>query len=361
MATVDLEHAYKVTSKGKAYWYAWKGKGAPRLKGEPGSEAFLASYAEAHSVRKAIDNDRIKGLLLDWKASDAWILPPEKGGLAESTKLSWRTWLPRIEDRFGELSVKQFDRHEIRIDINKWLDQWKHMPRSADTGKQVLSVLLSYAVSGGKIGTNPCIGIPNRYSNERADIIWSDADIARMQELSEDPKTKVSKEIVWALRLACLTGLRRTDLLKLSWSHIDQWSIEIKTGKSRVRGKGQRSATIPKYDELDALLREIPKRATTVLTTSAGRPWKSGFGSCWNNALKAFGETDLHFNDSRGTFATKVYQTQEFTLAEIGLMLGWSEDKVERIINRYVRRDSILKLKIQRMREASKRASQNGT
>lgn len=353
MATVDLEHAYRVRAKGKDYWYAWKGKGAPRLPGAPGGAEFLAAYLAAHAERKSVDTNRTKGLILQWKTSDAWTLPPEKGGLALSTKKNWNTWIPRIEARFGNLSVKLFDRSEIRLDINKWLDQWKRQPRSADYGKQVLSALLSYAVSEGMLGKNPCIGIPNRYSNERADLIWTDANIQRMETLAKDPKTSVSQEIVWALKLACLTGLRLADLLKLSWSHIDRWSIELKTGKSRVRGKGQRTATIPKYDELEALLKEIPKRATTVLTNSNGLPWKTGFSASWSTAMKDFGATELHFNDSRGTFATKVYQTQEFTLAEIGQMLGWAEDKVERIINRYVRRDSILKLKIERMRNAS--------
>jgi hypothetical protein len=48
MAMVNLKTVYKVTSPaGRTYYYAWKGKGAPRLPGEPGSPEFLEALQEA--------------------------------------------------------------------------------------------------------------------------------------------------------------------------------------------------------------------------------------------------------------------------------------------------------------------------
>jgi hypothetical protein len=45
MVKVDLKGLAKVTAKGRTYWYAWRG--GPRLRGEPGSPEFMASYNEA--------------------------------------------------------------------------------------------------------------------------------------------------------------------------------------------------------------------------------------------------------------------------------------------------------------------------
>lgn len=87
-----------------------------------------------------------------------------------------------------------------------------------------------------------------------------------------------SPEVAQAARLAALTGVRESDLLKLAWSHVGDpttsLAIEFKTGKSR----GRRTALVPIYAELRAVLRSIPKRATTVLTNTRGRPWSGGAG-----------------------------------------------------------------------------------
>ena len=51
-----------------------------------------------------------------------------------------------------------------------------------------------------------------------AEIIWTEADIARI-------KPCCSPEIAHATDLAAATGLRRGDLLRLSWSHIQDDAI----------------------------------------------------------------------------------------------------------------------------------------
>jgi integrase len=155
--------------------------------------------------------------------------------------------------------------------------------------------------------------------------------------------------MAYAARLAALTGLRRGDLLKLSWVHVSKFAIDLKTGKSR----GRKTVTIPITGELRALLDSIPKIATTVLTSSNKRPWTGdGFGSSWWKLIQVAGLRDkgLRFHDFRGTAATRLFLAH-LTLREIAQILGWSEDRVEKIIDRYVKRDEILKDRIRRMEE----------
>jgi integrase len=233
--------------------------------------------------------------------------------LALSTRRQWGPWIDRIANYF-DLSITAFDNPKIRPIIRTWRNGYSATPRAADMGMQVLSRVCAHAVELGKLVSNPCEGIKALYSSDRAEIIWTDADIARIKQVA-------SPEVGHAIDLAAATGLRRGDLLRLSWSHIQDDAIVVTTSKSRHR----RQALIPLYDGLRDVLARIPKRSPTVLTNSKGRPWTGdGFGTVFSSARLAAGIGDLHFHDLRGTAATKFYVAglSERVIAEI---LGWSE------------------------------------
>jgi integrase len=328
MVTVNLKGIAKVTVKGRTYWYAWRG--GPRLRGEPGGAEFVRSFREAHENLRAPDTSRFRALVVLYRASGDY----EK--LADSTKRNWASWLDRIGEYFGDLQVAQFDRPEkIRPVIRQWRNRWTDKPRTADYGLQVLSRVLSCAVDPlGKTAGNPCEGIKHLYKNDRSEIIWTDLDIAHI-------KKTCSAEIANAVELAGHSGLRLSDLVRLSWSHVGADAIVLTTGKSKHR----REAIIPLYDALRDVLARIPKRATTILTSSHRRPWTAdGFGSSFNKAKNDAGmaERDLHFNDLRGTAATKFY-VAGFSMREIAETLAWEEESVEKIIRRYVGRSAAIK------------------
>lgn len=334
MARVTLRRLNWTKVKGRTYWYAWRG--GPRLRGEPGTPEFMASYNEAVEQHRTPDTGRFKSLVVSYKAS------ADFKKLADSTRAAWLPWLDRIADYFGELRIAQFDRPEkIRPVIRRWRNQWADKARTADFGMQVLSRVCSHAVDPlGKIASNPCEGIKQLYSNDRSEIIWTEANIATL-------KSTCSPEIAHAVDLAAHTGLRLSDLLRLSWSHVGEDAIEFATGKSR----GRREAIIPLYDDLRAVLARIPKRATTILTSSKRRPWTpDGFGSSFNTAKHDAGiaDKDLHFHDLRGTAATKFY-IAGLPIRVIAEILAWSEDQVERIIRRYVARGAATKEMIRRL------------
>ena len=259
---------------------------------------------------------------------------PDYQKLAASTRTQWGPWLDRIADYFGTLSIAQFERPEkIRPIIRQWRNRYANTPRAADMGMQVLSRLLSYAVDPlGKLAGNPCEGIKRLYSGDRSDIIWTESDIVTI-------KQTCSAEMAHAIDLAVTTGLRRGDLLQLCWSHVGTDSIVIATGKSKQRCE----AIIPLYAGLREVLARIPKRSTTILTNSKGRPWSNGgFGWTFDTAKTAANIGDLHFHDLRGTAATRFYVAglPERVIAEI---MGWEEQSVATIIRKYVDRSAATK------------------
>lgn len=339
MAKVDLKGVAKVRAKGRTYYYAWRG--GPRLKGEKGSPEFIASYVEAHESLRRPDPERFRAVVVSYKASRDF----RKN--ADTTKRQWAPWLDRIIDYFGDLRIAQFDRPEkIRPLIRRWRNQYADTPRTADYGLQVLSRVCAHAVDPlGKIASNPCEGIKRLYSADRSEIIWTEADVAKL-------KAAASKEIATAIDLAAATGLRLGDLIRLAWSHVGEDAIVLTTGKSRHT----REVVIPLHDELRALLATIPKRASTVLTSSKGTPWaKDGLGTGINRAKIDAGlhDRDLHFHDLRGTAATRFYNAglSERVVAEI---MGWEEQHVARIIRRYVGRSAATKAVIDQLNQAIK-------
>lgn len=341
MATVEMKGLHIVKARGKTYVYAWRG--GPAVKGEPGTPEFFAAYQEAITSNGVPDKKKFRSVIIRYRAS------PEFAKLADSTKKNWRPWLDKIEEHFGKLKTRQFERADKILPlIRRWRGQYVSTPRTADYGVQVLSRVLAYAVDPlGELGRNPCEGLKQVYSNNRADIIWTDDDIAAV-------KKHCSKEVAWAVDLAAHTGLRLGDLVKLSWSHVGQDAIIMRTGKSR----GKKEAIVPLYPELRAVLAGIDKRSTQVLTSSTKHPWhKDGLGSRFAEAKTAAWPegSDLHFNDLRGTAATKFYLAG-FTVREIAEMMGWEEESVDKIIRRYVSLTAALKDRIRRLSKDSKEA-----
>jgi integrase len=338
MAIIRLKGLKKVKAKGRVYWYAWRG--GPRLTGEPGTPEFNASYQRAVNELRALDESKFRSVIVGYKASGHYVR------LAESTRREWASWLDRITDAFGGLSTAQFDRPEkIRPIIRQWRNKWQDKPRTADYGMQVLSRVLSYAVEIGKIAGNPCEGISRLYSSDRSSIIWTDTDIAPL-------KATCSAQIAHAVDLASHTGLRLGDLLRVSWSHVKDDRIELATGKSRQR----KLAIVPLYDALSTVLSRIPKRATTILTNSRGRPWTTGgFARSFADAKLEAGIADrnLHFHDLRGTAATKFYLAG-MDKREIAEIMGWEESHVEQILRRYVDRSAATKDLIRRLNEKNR-------
>jgi integrase len=319
MVRIDLKGIAKVKAKGRTYYYAWRG--GPRLRGEPGSPEFVASYSEAVDGLRTPDASRFSALIALYKGSDDY------KKLANSTKRNWSRWLDRIGEHFGGLRTAQFDRPDkIRPAIRRWRSRWADKPRTADYGLQVLSRVLSYGVDPlGKIAANPCEG-----------------DIAQL-------KKTCSADISGAVDLAAHTGLRLGDLLRLSWSHVGEDAITITTGKSKHR----RAALIPLYDDLRDVLGRIPKRSTTILTSVRKRPWTAnGFGTAFNRAKIAAGmhDRDLHFHDLRGTAVTKFY-VAGISVRVIAEIMAWEEESVEKIIKRYVDKSAATKALIRQLNE----------
>lgn len=363
MAVVRLKGINKVRKRMadgrvETIYYAWRGKGAPRLEGHPGSPEFVASYTRAVAERRAPKiADNLSALVGRYKAD------PEFKNLAESTRAEWMRWLDRIaQDRdsaegeldIGGLPLKALEDRRARADLLDWRNQWADRPRSADYAMQVLSRLLAFGVDRGELSINIAAGVSQLYEGSRADQIWTEAERARFRAAAPSP------EVGFAVELACLTGLRLSDLVRVADPHVGDLAISLPTGKSR----GRRIATVPLLPETRQLLEQIraqrdrrhaklvanavrkkrpePPKAITLLSNTRGRPWSTDGLEHQVVDTKAKAQIDKHLHDARGTFATRLRKAG-LSASEIADVLGWEEERVERLLKTYVDQDSIVR------------------
>lgn len=268
MPYVRLKGLNRVATRGRdgrpvVYWYAWKG--GPRLEGEPGTAAFIDAYNRAVAARRAPARDDLRGLVVKYKSSPEWARN------APSTKAEWSRWLDKIMDTdgvvaIGELPLAALDDRRVRAELLAWRDQFAATPRSADYAMQVLSRVLNFGVDRGLLAINAAAGVKALYTVDRADQIWTAADLARFIAAAPSP------EVAFIVQLACLTGLRREDLVRLQWSHVGDLAIVMATGKSR----GKRTVTVPMIDDTRALLARIREQTDSRREAACAQAMRKG-------------------------------------------------------------------------------------
>lgn len=318
---VRLKGIHRIESRGRYYYYAWRG--GPRLSGKPGTPQFMESYHTAHATRKVVPLDTIKGLVADYKSS------AEYTGLATTTRRDYSAVFKLIEEEFGDMPTAALKDTRSRGIFKKWRDQYAETPRKADRLWSVLKRVFSHAVDNGALERNPCSGGGRLYKGSRVSSVWTRDEIELVRTRAPFP--------IWAaLSLAINTGQRQGDLLSLLWSNITENHIQLtqaKTGKAvSIRISQELRITI---DELKRQQSEGEKLSTHILTNTRGRPWTSdGFKTSWGKAVTKAEVTGRTFHDLRGTAVTR-WAEAGATVPRIAALSGHSLKDVEGILEKH--------------------------
>lgn len=324
MVTVTLKHVHQVTARLKTgrtvkYFYAWKGKGAPRLEGEPGSAEFVRSYQAAYAARKTPATGDVRELVT------AFRLSPEFHRIGAHTKRAYYRHLDQIVAEFGEMPLSALEIPRVRRHFIAWRNTMADTPRTADYAISTLKRLLSWGVENVLIASNQAQPIGRLHRVDRSEAIWTDDDLQRLAAVA-------SEEVMWAVRLALHTGLRQGDLIRLTWSHYDGASFSLRTSKRR------KTVLIPATVACRELMAVIPKRQLTVLTTErTRRPWTAdGLRSSFGKACKT-AKVDRTFHDLRRTAATNLLRAG-LDASSVAMVMGWEERAIEALKRKYVSR-----------------------
>ena len=333
-------------------WYVYAYRGGPQIHRHEGWERPKLSNAVLRRLIVAVDAraETVKNeaatlamLIAMWRPNS-----PEWMGLSPNTRKTWNSALNAIEEKWGETVLGAWNDPRMTAKVVAWRDSRSHTARAADMGVMVLRALLKFGRLHGKVAVNVAEGIPQLYRNAgRAEIVWTDEDIAKFAAASCEFGME---HIHDGLQLAALTGLRRADLVSLTWDEIREDTLVKKAAKTS-RGK-RRTVVLPRFETLNDLLEQLRMRprvadVNTVLVTSFGKPWTGdGFGGSFNRVRDKAGIYHIdpetgerrkkHLHDVRGTFCTRLITAGQLTDQDAAQLMGWSPDQVASIRRTYV-------------------------
>lgn len=272
------------------YQYLWAWRGGPRIKSKPGTADFLKELIHHDQNRFSKEANTLAGLLDHFEAH----------GMEDKAKDTVRGYMIDMKkikaERFAQMPLEDVEHRLSRKHFAAWHKSMKGTPRAANRALTTLRRALNFAVNEGLIDRHHAGKIELFDEKTRADIIWSDADIARIDLLPA--------HIAVACRLALWTGQRQADLLHLTWAHIHHDHIMLDQRKTKTR------VFIWLSESLRAILDTLPQHDHGyVLTTLAGRPWGSGFAASLRPAFKKAGIAGVTFHDLRGTFENRCWQS----------------------------------------------------
>ncbi len=342
-------------ASGQRCWYVYAWRGGPQIAKSTAKQRPLLGQAEVHAIlaaREAIrapDPSTLLSLIRTWRSLDPnRPSSPEWERLSPGTKKTWGSALDRIEEKWSETPLAVWNDPRMVSKVVAWRDSRADTPRAADIGITVLRALLEFGRLRGKVTFNAAANIPTLYrSGQRAEILWTADDMTKFAEAAE----KLGRlQVVDGLRLAALTGLRRADLVTLTWGQVGENAI-LKRALKRSAGK-RRHVMMPRFLALNELLEELrtrPRKAgvETVLVNSYGESWSSdGFGGSFNRVRDAAAILHIdedsgeairkHLHDVRGTFCTRLLTEAGFSDHEAAEVMGWAPDRVAAIRRVYV-------------------------
>jgi len=361
---VHIVTARKAGKPVRHYIYAWRG--GPCIRTVVGGEKptitkeDVQAIAAALEAAKPVPQDTISGLATSYRASPEW------KALEASTRDTWGRALDKIEARWPAVPLRLFCDPRMVTQVVKWRDEMAETPRAADIAIAQLSRLLEFGRLRGQVTVNIATGIPTLYRNaQRAEIIWTEADFKVWNEHDD-----VHQSIRDVVTLAAATGLRRADLIGLTWDEIGDVAI-TRIARKKSRGKRRRVVMpiVPGLSDVLAELRKRPRQegVNTVLVTSHGTSWSgNGLSGSFGKAVRAAdihhvdsdGEKRFkHLHDIRGTYATKLMTTPGLNLTdkEIAGLMGWTPEQVSEIRSHYVDDAAIVVALGQRMAQAGNR------
>ncbi len=339
-------------------WHIYAWRGGPSIAVIDGEKPVITLELLDLAAAARREHARAAPQTVAWLCQ-AYRAAPEFTGLADSTQRDYRRWLDRIQDRFGTAALAAFEDRRMRAVIMAWRDGWAAQPRSADKASVMLATLLGWALQRGMLAINVAAGIPHLHRADRSEIIWTAAD---WQALAPH----LSPQVMNALRLASLTGLRLGDLVAIDWANVGSKAITLTTAKRKRR------AVIPILPELAKLLegllaRNKGERKGAVLKNSRGKGWTaSGLESLFQRARAAANGFDpelpkaewpepvctVRIHDLRGTYVTGLAM-RGLTDEEIGRIIGWKLGKIAEVRHRYVDENRVVISLVDRLTKAA--------
>ena len=302
----------KVNAKGRTYYYDRATK--TRIKAAPGTEAFLdelRAIRETGSWLKPGADSPTPGerslAAQEAKAAPhhvpgtlgaliaAYRAAPEYAALAPRTRSDYAAvfdWLAPLNG----MPVSQIDAPAVLRIRDKAFETRKR--RFADRVRDVLRLLFSWGVPRGFLPFNPARSIKSlaRATPHRA---WSEYEC-------EVVLAEATGGLRTAIALGMFAALRIDMARRITWSAISPDGTTL-----TWKHKNDLENVIPIAAHLREILAETPRVATTIVTSTDGRPYKGGLAKAFRALIarlerQARVDMGLTFHGLRSTAASRL-------------------------------------------------------
>lgn len=237
------------------------------LAGEPGSPAFMEGYTAALTESEAKagplsskrpEKGTVGALVASYYASRAYLT------LKPSTQIAYKSVIEPFRETHADWPVALMTRRWIEKEMGK---QVAHKPRANNWLKR-LRALWDHAIELEWTDANPARTI-KLYKLGGGHKEWPQELIEQYQEFH--PTGTMPR---LALDLLLYTGQRRSDVVRMSKSHVRDGEIRISQKKT------DHVLWVPLHPKLIASIAETPSKCTTYLCTEYNRPFSpDGFGN----------------------------------------------------------------------------------
>ncbi|MCA1703354.1 MAG: site-specific integrase, partial [Actinobacteria bacterium] len=248
VADVDGQQSQRCTACATRVWVKWERPGATCVScggvlGEPlqerrqvwrsglpnkrAAEAALRAFlSELECGRDPFPDDTtLRQWVERWKASEAFVR------LRPRTRSRYaQVMADHLLPPLGSMRVDRIRPRHVKSALDD-LGAKGASARSISEAKAILSSALTQAVEAGLIDVNPTVGIRVKSSDRRKLVVPDGAEARALLQAAEGTVWEVP------LALACYTGMRRSEVLGLSWHTVDleQHTIVVERGLHRIR------------------------------------------------------------------------------------------------------------------------------
>ncbi|GAB1716314.1 MAG: tyrosine recombinase [Nitrobacter sp.] len=188
--------------------------------------------------------------------------------LAKSTQAVYRGVLDRFVDKHGDGPIASLQPKHI----NKLIDEMANTPSAASNFRKRLKAVMDYAVSAGMRADNPVVVAKRVKLKTTGHRTWTEEDIAAFRRC-----WPVGTPLRLAMEVLLHTGLRRSDAVRLGWTHLTKDGFVITTQKSQ----GHVELCIPVHRELARYIADCPKDGPAFIETKNGRARSEKAFSSW--------------------------------------------------------------------------------
>jgi integrase/recombinase XerD len=269
-----------------------------RIRGLPGSDAFMSAYHDALVGHDQDDKQRCrrapKGsfghLCLGYYAS------PDFKRLDQATQYWQRAALDRICQKHADKPVALMTSKHVK----RLRDELKDTPSQSHKLLKALRGMFRWANESEEADNNPALGVKSIQYLTKGYHTWTAAEVQAFEA-----RHPIGTKARLAMALLLYTACRREDVIKLGPQHITHGRIRFRQAKNEHRVPVD--VDIPLHADLSAVLAATPSGHLTFLITARDTPFTlAGFSSWFRDRCNEAGLSHCSAHGLRKACATRL-------------------------------------------------------